>query len=159
MASLDPSSLDASASGALSNLFNVIAGEFSTEWMAIPDDSWLTVIDPVGPVTGNASVLYAVAANEGAARNGSITITGFDLVFSVNQAAAVEEPPVEPPVEHPPLAPIGPGGQSDNASWADLMCRFNTEVAAAQTNPFAPPPTTRTIEKWLRTLTPSSPTL
>jgi hypothetical protein len=136
MASLNPASLNAPASGGPSNVFQVIAGEFSTEWSAVSDDSWLTVIDPMGPVTGNASVLFAVADNAGAARSGSITITGFDLVFEVNQAAAAVEPPVEPPV----LAPIGPGGSNpqDEKTWAHLMSRYSTEIAVGQTGPVVP---------------------
>jgi hypothetical protein len=136
MASLNPSSLDASATGGATNQFNVVAGEFVTEWEAISDDSWLTVIDPTEPVTGNATVLFAVAANTGAARSGSITITGFDLVFEVNQAAVVVEPPVEPP----PLAPLGPGGSNpqDERTWAHLMSRYSTEIAAGQTGPVVP---------------------
>jgi hypothetical protein len=85
--SLSPTSLDASAAGGPSNLFNVIADGDPTEWMATADVAWLTVIDPVEPKTGDGTVLYAVAANTGASRNGTITISGLNLVFTVDQAA------------------------------------------------------------------------
>lgn len=138
MPSLDPENLTAAAVGGPSNQFDVITDEDPTEWTAVSDNPWLTVIEPAEPSTGDGTVLYAVAANAGAARSGSITITGFDLVFSVDQAAAAVDPP--DPAEPPVLAPIGPGGSNpqDERTWAHLMSRYSTEIAAGQTAPVVP---------------------
>jgi hypothetical protein len=86
--SLNPPSLDASATGGPSNLFNVITDGDPAEWTATAGVSWLTVIDPTEPKTGDGSVLFAVAANAMSARNGSITISGLNLTFPVSQEAA-----------------------------------------------------------------------
>jgi hypothetical protein len=85
--SLDPSSLNASAAGGPSNLFDVITDGDPTEWTATSNKSWITVIDPVDPTTGDEPVTFAVLNNTGAARNGVITISGLNLTFTVNQAA------------------------------------------------------------------------
>lgn len=54
-------------------------------WTAATNVSWLTITsDPAG--TGNGTVTFAVAANAGTARTGTLTIAG--LTFTVNQAAA-----------------------------------------------------------------------
>jgi hypothetical protein len=85
--SLTPPSLNASATGGPSNQFSVNSDGDTAPWTANANTSWLIVIDPTSPQTGDGTVTYAVMANSGAARNGTITISGFNLTFPVSQAA------------------------------------------------------------------------
>jgi hypothetical protein len=54
-------------------------------WTATPSASWIT-INSGSPGNGSGTVNYTVAANTGAARNGTITVA--DQTLTVNQAAA-----------------------------------------------------------------------
>ncbi len=67
--------------------------EFSTgtgcAWTATSDSPWLTINPPSG--TGGSALLYAIAANSGAARTGTVTLTyngGWLSTYTVNQDAA-----------------------------------------------------------------------
>ena len=65
--------------------FTVTAGVGCT-WSAASNTSWITNVTPVGTVTGTGAavtVSYAVGANTGPARQGTITVAG--QTFTVNQ--------------------------------------------------------------------------
>ena len=55
-------------------------------WTAVSNASWITITSGASG-TGSGSVSYSVAANSGAARNGTMTIAG--ATFSVTQDAAI----------------------------------------------------------------------
>ncbi len=56
-------------------------------WSAVvdPGKTWLTVVSPTAPQTGDGTVTYAVAANTGASRTANITVNG--KTFAVTQSA------------------------------------------------------------------------
>ncbi len=63
---------------------DVTTNRTSCEWTAVANEPWITVSGGAGG-TGSATVSFTVAANEGEARSGTITIAG--LTFTVEQAA------------------------------------------------------------------------
>jgi regulation of enolase protein 1 (concanavalin A-like superfamily) len=62
-----------------------VTGSAWCSWAAVPNDPWLSVTNG-GSGAGNGSVTVTAAANNGAARTGTVTIAG--LVVSVAQDAA-----------------------------------------------------------------------
>ena len=81
--SISPTSASPAA-GATTGTVTVTAGA-GCAWMATSNAAWLTITSGASG-SGNGSVGYSVAANAGAARNGTLTIAG--ATFTVNQAAA-----------------------------------------------------------------------
>ncbi len=80
---LDPLSASFPDTGG-SDTFDVATGA-PCEWTAVSNDAWITV-DSGTPGTGNGTVGYTVAANAGAARDGTITAGG--ETFDIHQAAS-----------------------------------------------------------------------
>lgn len=87
--SLNPPNLNADATGGPSNTFDVISDGEPAPWTAMANDSWLNVISPGEPTTGDGAVVYAISPNTGDARTGTISITGLNLTFTVNQASGL----------------------------------------------------------------------
>lgn len=85
---LVPTSLSAGAVGGANNTFEVNTNGNPAEWSATSSDSWITVTSPIAPETGDSGVAFDVAPNVGAARTGTIAISGLNLTFTVNQAAS-----------------------------------------------------------------------
>lgn len=73
------------AAGGAGTAIAVTASGGSCSWTAGSNASWITVSSGASG-SGNGSVGFNVAANAGAARNGTMTIAGH--TFTVNQAAA-----------------------------------------------------------------------
>ncbi len=65
---------------------NVTATNASCTWTATSNANWLTISSGASGA-GNGSVGYAVSANTGAARSGTLTIAG--QTFTVNQASGI----------------------------------------------------------------------
>jgi hypothetical protein len=83
--SLSPGGVSAPASGGtLSTTVNTTAG---CAWTAASSDAWITIVRGSSG-TGTATVEFAVAANAGASRTGTLTIAG--IAFVVSQAAATQ---------------------------------------------------------------------
>jgi polyisoprenoid-binding protein YceI len=80
---IDPASASVGA-GASNGSVNVSAGN-GCGWTATSNASWLTITSADGG-SGNGTVRYSVAANSGAARNGTLSIAGETL--TITQAAA-----------------------------------------------------------------------
>ena len=81
--SISPTSQSFTASAGIGSV-TVTAGTGCT-WTATSNDGWITITSGSSG-TGNGTVGYSVAANSGAARNGTMTIAG--QTFTVSQAAA-----------------------------------------------------------------------
>jgi len=64
---------------------DVTANLASCEWTAAANDAWITVTGGASG-SGAGAVTFTVAANDGEARAGTLTVAG--LTFTVNQAAA-----------------------------------------------------------------------
>lgn len=86
---LVPTSLSAAAIGGANNTFEVNTNGNPAEWLPSSGESWITVTSPTTPETGDSGVVFNVAANGGAARSGTIAISGLNLSFTVNQASAI----------------------------------------------------------------------
>lgn len=82
--SINPTSLSAAATGATASTVTVTAGA-GCAWTATTAASWITITAGAGG-SGPGSVVFNVAANPGAARNGTLTIAG--QTFTVNQATS-----------------------------------------------------------------------
>lgn len=81
-----PDNLTVSAqggTGAGSGYFSFAVGGNCTDWVAVSDSSWITIVtqDPIAD-----SVTYDVAINVGPARDGSITVDGTQI-FAIHQDA------------------------------------------------------------------------
>jgi hypothetical protein len=85
---LVPTNLNAAAAGGGSNSFEVNTDGSTTEWTATSADPWIVVNSPTTAETGDGSVTFTVSPNVTVARTGQISISGLNLVFTVNQAAA-----------------------------------------------------------------------
>ena len=72
-----------SPAGATGQLFQVAA---NVPWMATANQPWISITGG-GTGSGNGTVTYSVAANAGAIRSGTITVTGGGIsrTFTVNQ--------------------------------------------------------------------------
>ena len=81
---LDPAGVSMSAAGGEASI-GVTANLASCEWTAVSNDAWITVTGGASGV-GPGTISYSVAANDGEARTGSLTIG--DRTFVVEQAAA-----------------------------------------------------------------------
>jgi hypothetical protein len=81
---LAPSSQDIPAAGGPGGPVD-IQTQSSCAWSAVSNASWISITSATNG-TGNGAVSFAVAANTGAARTGTLTIGG--RAFTVNQAAA-----------------------------------------------------------------------
>ena len=82
---LSPTSANAPAT-ASTGIVNVTAPTLSAAWAANSNVSWITVTGG-SPGAGNGTVTYAVAANSGLQRVGTMTIAG--LTFTVTQAGTI----------------------------------------------------------------------
>lgn len=82
--SINPTSLAAAATGATARTVTVTAGT-GCAWTATTATSWITITAGASG-SGSGSVVFNVAANPGAARNGTLTIAG--QTFTVNQATS-----------------------------------------------------------------------
>lgn len=82
-----PGSLPSSGGG---GSFSVTMGLQSCRWTATPGAPWITMTSPSGPVTGNGSVSYRVAANSGVSRATNITVASgaTQAQFSIAQDGA-----------------------------------------------------------------------
>lgn len=54
-------------------------------WTAASNNAWITITSPLASVNGNGTVAYSVAANNGVARTGTLTIAG--QTYTINQAS------------------------------------------------------------------------
>jgi hypothetical protein len=89
--SLSPTSMQASATGGASNTFNVATDGDPTAWIPTANNGFLTIVSPLVGMTGDGTVVFAVAPNaDPATRQGTITVLGFGLTFSVTQEGAEE---------------------------------------------------------------------
>jgi hypothetical protein len=95
--SLNPPNSLAPKTGGISFKFSVNADGSTTQWVATADVPWLSVNDPLAPTSGDGTVTYGVMANANAPRNGTITVSGFNLTFSVNQMAGDQAAPATDP--------------------------------------------------------------
>lgn len=83
-AGLSPSSANVVAAGG-SGSFNVTA---TCSWKAVSNDAFITITSPVGGNgSGNGSVGYTVAANAGAQRVGTISVSG--QTYTITQAGVI----------------------------------------------------------------------
>ncbi len=82
--SLSPGADGFAATTAL-GVVNVIPSSSSCNWTATSNNSWITIISG-GSDSGNGTVGYSVAANNGFTRTGTITIGG--LTFTITQTGA-----------------------------------------------------------------------
>lgn len=80
-----PTNASITAAGGPGAAIAVTASGSSCTWTASSNASWITVTSGASG-SGNGSVGFNVAANTGAARNGTLTIAG--QTFTANQAAA-----------------------------------------------------------------------
>ncbi len=80
-----PASAAAAASGGPGATAITITAGAGCAWTSASNANWLTITSATGG-TGNGSLTYAVTANTGAARSGTLTVAG--QTFTVNQAAA-----------------------------------------------------------------------
>jgi CSLREA domain-containing protein len=78
-----PQNADIPAAGG-TNSFTVTPSDGGCTWTAVSNAPWITVT-PTTTQTGTATVNYTVAANNGSARQGTITAGG--KTFTVNQAS------------------------------------------------------------------------
>ncbi len=102
--SLAPASFSAGALGGSSSV-NVTTPA-ACRWTVSSNDAWLSVTS-AGSGIGDGTVQFSVAANTGAARNGTLTIAG--QTFTVSQAAAT---PTCSYTLQPTSASIGAGAAS-----------------------------------------------
>ncbi|HEY6272620.1 MAG TPA: BACON domain-containing protein [Terriglobales bacterium] len=86
---ISPTSQNILAGGGSGNAFQVISAGSVSPWTAATTDAWITIDSPSGPTTGDATVTFSVdpQGTGDPARVGTITISGFALTFTVNQAA------------------------------------------------------------------------
>jgi hypothetical protein len=84
---ISPTSQDVSALGG--NGSTSVTTQSGCQWSASSGASWISIASGASG-TGNGLVGFAVAANLGGARTGTITVAG--RAFTVNQAAAVPAP-------------------------------------------------------------------
>lgn len=75
--------------------------------------SWLSITSGVSG-NGNGTITYAVAANNGGSRTGTITVTGGGLAATVTVTQSGTGPTSSITVS-PPAATVGPGAQSGTA--------------------------------------------
>jgi uncharacterized protein (TIGR03437 family) len=96
----------------------VTASGASCSWTVVNTLSWITITSATS-FTGNGTVTYSVAANTGAARNGTITIAG--LPYTVNQAAASGGPPAGCNYYVSPLSQSQPATASGGGNITGLI--------------------------------------
>jgi subtilisin family serine protease len=84
--SISPTSASYTSAGGTGSV-SVTAGA-SCAWTAVSNDAWITITSGASG-SGNGTVNYSVAANTGAARNGTMTIAG--LTFTVTQSSATTD--------------------------------------------------------------------
>jgi hypothetical protein len=80
--SISPTSVALALGGGTGSV--IVTSGTGCSWTATSNSTWITVTGGSSG-SGNGTVSYSVAANTGAARNGTITIAG--QTFTVNQAA------------------------------------------------------------------------
>ena len=125
--SISPTSQNVAALGGTGTV-SVTAGS-TCGWAASSGAAWITITSGAGG-TGNGSVSYAVAANLGAQRTGTLTVAG--QTVTVNQAAAASPPPPPPP---PPSCTysISPMSQSFPALGGSGTVSVTTDSSCAWT--------------------------
>jgi len=121
---------------------SVTAATGAKWWAVSSDPSWITITSGSNG-NGNGAVTYAVAANPGAARTGTLKIAGH--TFIINQQDASPALPVSPEVGAPedrvyeiflPLpSTTTPVGLSLNPSLAKPVVYANIGVSAADNKP------------------------
>lgn len=87
--SLSPMGRNFNANGG-SGVINVLASNPACQWAAVSNDPWIAITDGATGI-GTDTIVYTVAPNSGAARNGTATIAG--KTFSVSQEALATEAP------------------------------------------------------------------
>src|SRR5262249_19061647 len=77
------------------------------EWSAQSNASWITITSPTTPtVTGNGNVIYAVSANSGSARTGTMNVAGKTFTVTQEGSAATPTPTPSPtPTPNPSPSP------------------------------------------------------
>ncbi|MDX2043622.1 MAG: BACON domain-containing carbohydrate-binding protein [Acidobacteriota bacterium] len=88
--SLSPVGRNFNANGG-SGVLTVTASNSACQWTAVNNDPWIAITNGTVGV-GTDTVVYSVAPNNGAARNGTATIAG--KTFSVSQEALATESPI-----------------------------------------------------------------
>ena len=92
----------------------------SCGWTATSNAPWITGVTPGG--TGNGSVSFAVAANAGAARTGTITVAG--QTFTVNQSSGCSFT-ISPTNQ---TLPAAAGGGTVTITASDASCGWSASV-------------------------------
>ena len=84
---INPTNLNSPAAGG-NGSFALTVSNSNCTWTATDDDEWINVVNTAG--SGSATINFEVAANNGAARTGTITVSGElsgqTQTFTVNQA-------------------------------------------------------------------------
>lgn len=71
-----------------------VTAQFGCVWKAISNDPWITVVSATSTGSGNGSFDYAVVANSGSPRTGTVSLA--DRTFTVMQAGAACTFSIEP---------------------------------------------------------------
>lgn len=124
--SLNPTSLGATAAG-LSGSAVAVTTASGCPWTASTGTPWITIAAGASG-SGPGTVVLNVAANTGAARNGSVTIAG--LTFNVTQAAPAAPPPPPPP---PCVYSINPPSQSIDSLGGNRSISVSTATTCGWT--------------------------
>ncbi len=98
-------------------------------WPAVSNDSWIT-LDPGAGGNGSGSVSYTVAANDGQARSGTITVAG--KTFTVTQDAVLPtliptNTPTSIPTESPTSTPTSTATESPMSTPTAVSTDLPTE--------------------------------
>lgn len=85
---LTPANATLASAAVPSTSFDVNTGGSQTPWTPTTDVAWITISTPTGPTVGDATVTFAVTAQNSGdpARVGHVNITALGLAFMVNQA-------------------------------------------------------------------------
>ncbi|MCC6132075.1 MAG: BACON domain-containing protein, partial [Acidobacteria bacterium] len=114
-ATLNPSSASVPVAGASGLTFQV-ATSAACPWMAVAEDPWITITAGASG-TGNGTVTFSVAPNDGPDRTGTITVAG--TAFTINQAPGCFTPAV-PRISSHPVAPVL-AGNSFTVAWDPVL--------------------------------------
>ncbi|MCK6681169.1 MAG: hypothetical protein L6R30_01970 [Thermoanaerobaculia bacterium] len=112
---LNPSSASVPVAGASGLTFQV-ATSAACPWTAVAEDSWITITAGASG-TGNGTVTFSVAPNDGPDRTGTITVAG--TAFTINQAPGCFTPAV-PRISSHPVAPVL-AGNSFTVAWDPVL--------------------------------------
>jgi Putative binding domain, N-terminal/Viral BACON domain len=122
-----PNNESIAAAGGAGTAIAVTASGGNCTWTATSNASWITVTSGATG-SGNGSVGFSVAANTGAARNGSLTIAG--QTFTANQAAAAA-PVCTYTLDANSASPSALGGPGSVSVTAAAGCAWTATTSAS----------------------------